>query len=327
MVVAYLSGLRPAEILHLQPGCCPAPATTAPGRSATGCTGQFKAARNDDGTPAPDGETRQWTVIPPVHTAIGILEQLTATSHLFPLRPHWLNGAPRPPRRRPARIPGVTRGKRHRTGQVITTRAANTRIAEFITWVNDYAREHGLDSETIPDDPDGPSPSAASGAPSPGTSPACPAARSRWPSSTATCARSTSEGYSGRSRHGLRDLLDLETARAMASYLQDVSDSLDSGGGVSGPAARRLADAARHAATRYEGLFLSPRQARALLADPALQVHDSPGAFLACNYDPAKALCHPDRRPAAPPATRPGPVRSRLREHRPHRRAHHRADR
>ena len=53
--------------------------------------------------------------------------------------------------------------------------------------------------------------------------------------------------------------------------------------------------AARQAASRFEGLFLSPRQARALLADPALQVHDSPGAFLACNYDPAKALCHPDR--------------------------------
>jgi hypothetical protein len=105
----------------------------------------------------------------------------------------------------------------------------------------------------------------------------------------------TSEGYSGRSRHGLRDLLNLETARAMASYLQDVSDSLDSGGGVSGPAARRLADAARHAASRFEELFRSPRQARALLADPALQVHDSPGAFLACNYDPAKAPCHPSR--------------------------------
>ena len=25
VVVAYLSGLRPAEVLHLQPGCCPAP--------------------------------------------------------------------------------------------------------------------------------------------------------------------------------------------------------------------------------------------------------------------------------------------------------------
>jgi integrase len=294
IVVAYLSGLRPAELLHLQPGCCPAPADDGTGPVRYRLHGvKFKAARNDDGTPAPDGQARQWTVIPPVHAAIGILEQLTATSHLLPLRPHWLNGAPRPPRR-PEPSPGG-RGRRHRTGQVITTRAANTRITEFITWVNDYAREHGLDSETIPDDPDGP----------------VTLGRfrrtiawhiARLPGGTVALAIQyghlrtlTSEGYSGRSRHGLRDLLDLETARAMASYLQDVSGSLDSGGGVSGPAARRLADAARRAASRFEGLFLSPRQARALLADPALQVHDSPEAFLACNYDPAKALCHPDR--------------------------------
>jgi hypothetical protein len=52
-------------------------------------------------------------------------------------------------------------------------------------------------------------------------------------------------------------------------------------------------------ASRFEGLFLSPRQAGALLADPALQVHDSPGAFLACNYNPAKALCHPGRETAS----------------------------
>ena len=102
IVVAYLSGLRPAEILHLQPGCCPAPDGNGTGPVRYRLHGvKFKAARNDDGTPAPDGETRQWTVIPPVHTAIGILEQLTATSQLFPLQPHWLNGAPRPPRRRP----------------------------------------------------------------------------------------------------------------------------------------------------------------------------------------------------------------------------------
>jgi len=295
IVVAYLSGLRPAEILHLQPGCCPAPTDDGTGPVRYRLHGlKFKAARNDDGTPTPHGEERQWTVIPPVHAAIGILEQLTATSHLFPLRPHWLNGAPRPARRRQEASPG-SRGRRHRTGLVITTGAASTRIAEFITWVNACAGEHGLDSETIPADPDGP----------------VTLGRFRrtiaWhiarrPGGTVALATQyghlrtlTSEGYSGRSRHGLRDLLDLETARAMASYLQDVSDSLDSGGGVSGPAARRLADAARHAATRFGGLFLSPRQARALLADPALQVHDSPGAFLACNYDPAKALCHPDR--------------------------------
>ena len=91
----------------------------------------------------------------------------------------------------------------------------------------------------------------------------------------------------------------------MASYLAHVSDRLDAGEAVSGPAATRLISAARDAATRYEGMFLSPRQARALLADPALQVHDNPRAFLACNYDPAKALCHPGRATAAKAAAHP----------------------
>jgi hypothetical protein len=88
---------------------------------------------------------------------------------------------------------------------------------------------------------------------------------------------------------------DIEAAATMASYLHQVNDRLDAGEAVSATAAARLIDAARDAATRYEGMFLSPRQARALLADPGLQVHDNPRAFLACNYDPAKALCHPGR--------------------------------
>ena len=108
----------------------------------------------------------------------------------------------------------------------------------------------------------------------------------------------------GRARDGLARVLDIETAAAMASYLSHASERLDlshaserldAGEAVSGPAAQRFVSAARDAAARYEGLFLSPRQARALLTDPALQVHDNPQAFLACNYDPAKALCHPDR--------------------------------
>jgi hypothetical protein len=255
----------------------------------------FKGVRDADGTPAPGGAARQWTVIPPVHTAIGILEQLTTTGHLFPLRPAWLDGASKRHRRRPSAPPG-TRGSRRRTGQVITARAANGRIAEFITWVNIYAREHGLDSEVIPADPDGP----------------ITLSRFRrtiaWHIARLPGGRialaiqyghlrtiATSEGYAGRARHGLARVLDIETAATMASYLQHVNDRLDTGGAVSGPAAPRLMNAARDAATRYEGMFLSPRQARALLTDPALQVHDNPRAFLACNYDPAKSLCHPGR--------------------------------
>jgi hypothetical protein len=296
VVIAYLSGLRPAEVLHLRTGCCPEPEDDHTGTVRYRLHGHhFKGVRDADGAPAPGGAARQWTVIPPVHTAIGILEQLTSSGHLFVLRPAWLDGASTRPRRRPPAPPG-TRGSRRRTGQVITTKAANGRIAEFISWVNSYASEHELDSEMIPADPDG------------------PVTLSRFRRTVAWhIARlpggrialaiqyghlrtiTTSEGYSGRARHGLARVLDIETAATMASYLQHVNDCLEAGEAVSGPAAARLMNAAWDAATRYEGLFLSPRQARALLADPALQVHDNPRAFLACNYDPAKALCHPSR--------------------------------
>jgi hypothetical protein len=296
VVVSYLSGQRPAEVLHLRTRCCPAPEDDGTGTVHYRLHGHhFKGVRDTDGTPAPGGAARQWTVIPPVHTAIGILEQLTTSGHLFPLRPAWLDSASKRPRRRLPAPPG-TRGSRHRTGQVITAKAATGRIAEFITWVNTYASEHGLDSEAIPADPDG------------------PVTLSRFRRTVAWhIARlpggrialaiqyghlrtiTTSEGYSGRARHGLARVLDIETAATMASHLQHVNDRLNAGDAVSGPAALRLMSAARDAATRYEGMFLSPRQARALLADPALQVHDNPRAFLACNYDPAKALCHPGR--------------------------------
>jgi hypothetical protein len=295
VAAAYLSGLRPAEVLHLRVGCCPAPADDGTGTVRYRLYGHhFKGIRDADGAPAPDGAARQWTVIPPVHTAIGILEQLTATGHLFPLRPAWLAGACPRTRQRPPAPPG-TRGSRRRTGQVITARAANSRIAEFITWVNTYASEHGLDSEVIPTDPDGPVTLSRFRRTVAWHIARLPGGRIALAIQYGHLRTITSEGYSGRARHGLARVLDIETAATMAGYLQHISDRLDADDAVSGPAAARLINAARDAATRYEGMFLSPRQARALLADPGLQVHDNPRAFLACNYDPAMALCHPGR--------------------------------
>ena len=56
-----------------------------------------------------------------------------------------------------------------------------------------------------------------------------------------------------------------------------------------------MIQAARDARARFQGKFLTPRQAEALFDEPAFNVYDNPAAFLTCNYDPAKALCHPER--------------------------------
>ena len=63
---------------------------------------------------------------------------------------------------------------------------------------------------------------------------------------------------------------------------------------VSGPAARRLIHAAREEHHRFGGILTTPRQAKALLSDPALTVFENADAYLICNYDPCRALCNPD---------------------------------
>jgi len=176
---------------------------------------------------------------------------------------------------------------------VITAKAANYRIAEFINWVNAYADDRALTAEAIPADPDGPVVISRFRRTIAWHIARLPGGRVALAIQYAHLRTTASEGYSGRARHGLRRVLDIETARAMADYLHRVNERIQHGDHVSGPAARRLIDAANDAATRFEGMFLSPRQIRALLNDPRLQIHDNPQAFLTCAYDPAKALCHP----------------------------------
>jgi hypothetical protein len=61
-----------------------------------------------------------------------------------------------------------------------------------------------------------------------------------------------SEGYGSRSRNGIHDLIDLETARAVADTVTALHGDLANGGGISGPAARRAIRAAA-AAPRFDG--------------------------------------------------------------------------
>ncbi len=100
-----------------------------------------------------------------------------------------------------------------------------------------------------------------------------------------------SGGYASRSRDGIHDLLDIETARATADTLATLHDDLTEGVGISGPAARRAIHAANHAPA-FAGTIFSARAARDLLENPSLTVHDNPKAYLMCVYNREKALCH-----------------------------------
>ncbi|MFD7641629.1 integrase [Kitasatospora sp. NPDC059795] len=276
IVIAYLTGMRPGEVLGLRTGCCPEPATgdrhLIRGRA-------FKSAVDDDGNHLSEGVERAvpWVAIAPVVRAVRavrVLERLTPDDNrlLFGHNTH------------DARSPRLRCGS-------ISPETVRARIEDFIAWANREAARHHLPHETIPPDPHG----------------AIGTARFRrtlaWhiarrPGGTVALAvqcghlRTTlAAGYASRSRDGIHTLLDIETVRACADTALDLHQHLADGGGLSGPAARRaLAAAAR--APDFAGTAINATTAHRYLARDDLLVHDNPNTLLMCVYKHEQALCH-----------------------------------
>jgi len=276
----------PPVVLSLKTGCCPEPDPdgTAPARYAI-YGNVLKGVRDEEGRCILDGKPGDlpWTVIPPVVRAIRVLERIAEGDDLFPAVTAWNNQT-------------AYNAARKRTGHLLTAAGARDRIRSFTSYANQLAAQHDLDWEHIPDDPDGPVALSRMRrtiawhiARLPGGRIALALQYGHLRASTVT------EGYSGRARHGLRRVLDIETARAMADYLDDLNERVNHGEGISGPAAQRMITAAHASASRFQGMFLTPKMADAWLDDSRLTVYDNPDAFLTCNHDPAKALCRPGR--------------------------------
>ncbi|MEU8205880.1 hypothetical protein [Streptosporangium sp. NPDC049046] len=278
IVVSYLTGMRPGEVLGLRAGCCPDPESGH--HLIHGHV--FKTARDDSGNHLSAGQLRDvpWVAIPPVVRAIRILEHIVPDGLLFSSAAHDFSR------------------RRELVGSATKT-AMGDRIERFVTWANTLAADLGRPYEIIPADPHG----------------AIGTARFRrtlaWhiarrPGGLVALAiqyghlrTAVSGHYASRSRDGVHDLLDIETARATADTLAELNDTLATGDGISGPAARRAIQAAAHAPA-YAGAVLTARDARNLLANPALAVHNNPHALLLCVYDPRKALCRRQGQQAAP---------------------------
>jgi hypothetical protein len=109
------------------------------------------------------------------------------------------------------------------------------------------------------------------------------------------------EGYASRSRDGIHDLIDLETARATADTLAALHDDLENGGGISGPAARRVIRAAA-TAPLFRGVPITLDSARKLPGTPPASTIASPAA--ATSPEPAS---RPASSASAPPPLKPRP--------------------
>jgi hypothetical protein len=280
IVCAYLTGMRPAEVLSLRAGCCPDPnLTEGDGVGRHQIHGrQYKTAVDDDGNHLSDGTERAvpWVAIGPVVNAIRVLETMVPpNSLLFDVRAHDSN-------------------RRSSLTGAIVGRTMRTRITDFVTWANAEATRHQLLKETIHPDPHG------------------PIATTRFRRTLAWHIARRPNGhvalaiqyghvqsvvagrYASRVIDGIHDLIDIETVRAVADTLADLRDDIASGAGVSGPAARDVIKTAA-SAPRFNGSSINATTARRLIANQDLTIYDNPHALLLCRYKPDRALCHRDR--------------------------------
>jgi hypothetical protein len=276
IVIAYLSGMRPGEVLTLTRGCLRHDRE----RGLWTLTGtRWKGATHADGSKAEEGAPRQapWVVHPLVAEAVRIAEGLGDGPFLFPKQI------------RPTAARRAAPAQRDRPGQARTAARIAEDIDWLVQWCNSFCRDHGR-RDTIPADPHGQ------------ISPSRFRRTLAWhivrrPRGLVAAAIQyghinvhITQGYAGDYTSGFPDEIAFEQWLERIEHATDLDAYLDEGGHVSGPAARELERRVHGANEKFAGKAIATgRQARRLLADPLLQIY--PGRGLHCVFDRSKARC------------------------------------
>ncbi|MDY7528130.1 MULTISPECIES: hypothetical protein [unclassified Cryobacterium] len=271
VVIAYLSGMRPGEVLNLERGC-----VSQEGGLwvVTGRT--FKSITNEFGEKMPEGEEREvpWVVVEPVAKAIQVLESLHSDQLLFPAK----NFRPRD---------GIS-------GRSMRSSAAAVDIGLFVAWVNEYCASSDR-PDFIPRDT---------------ANPGLNLSRFRRTLAWHICRRprglvaaaiqyghvftQVTQGYGGNATSGFPDEYSFERFLARMEDLGEAERRMVEGEQVSGPAADRYRSRIATTNSTFAGLMVKTgKQAQALLNNPGLQIFQGRG--MVCVFDPDRALCQLQR--------------------------------
>lgn len=274
IVIAYLSGARPGEVLALRRGCVHHDAAGVwlmQGR-------KWKGATDEEGDKKPQGEERTdpWVVVKPVADAVAVLERLHDRDLLFPTTLF------------DTRIANAL--AQGRLGKARTTQVLAHHIDLFTAWIDGYCAITGR-NEQVPADPTGRK-----------LYPVRFRRTLAWhivrrPRGLVAAAIQYGHlhvgvtlGYSGTYASGFPDEHAFETWLLRLEQLADAEQRLRAGEHVSGPAAPTYTQRVQQASRQFAGRVLSStRQARDLLDNPTLQIHEGKG--MTCVFDPAKAKC------------------------------------
>lgn len=281
VVVAYLSGARPAEVLNLRRGCI---------EHVGGLwlmTGvYFKNARDADGNKLPAGAPRRqpWVVVESVVRAVAVLERLHDQDLLFPVH-----------------FDGAVRADSRRAGAARTAEILGRDLHAFIAWANDLGHAHGI--APIPADPHGPVNLTRLRRTLAWFIRARPRGVVAGALQYGHVGTSMFQGYAGTYDSGFPDEFAFEDFLTRLDELADNQHALADGEHVSGPAADTYRQRVSAAHKQFAGHVLTTgRQARDLVANPFLQLFHGTG--MTCVFDAKQAACQL-RGPADDPQTTP----------------------
>lgn len=282
IVIAYLTGMRCEEWRGLQRGCCEQIQEGGVSRYEISAR-SYKDAIDSDGNTIPGGRVREepWHVIEPVAKAIKVMEALHKNKYLF-------NAAELQP------------WSKLKHDFVVDIYIIQKYIDFFVSWCNHKNVSSNLSSMAIPDDPSGRVTARRFRRTLAWFIYRQPAGRIALGIQYGHLLGITSDGYGSRVSTGLRDLFPMEEAFARADSIAAAAERLSNGEGVSGPAAERYVRGVEEFTQRFQGKYLSVRQAAELQRDPVFRIYDNGMQPLACCYDSSKALCHPDREAKQP---------------------------
>lgn len=264
VLIGYLTGMRPHEVLALRKACGEAiiGVDGVPRYRVRGRT--FKRVRRE-GSQDHVGTERTWETLQPVHGAISVLQQLLGGPYLVPSSRDPLS----------AMGPGD----------------ANARIASLIAVANDICTTNGLpDAYRIPDDRSGPVTMSRFRRTLAWHIRRLPGGNVALAVQYGHLTLRQGEGYAGLKQIGMMELLDHEEASAIIDTLHELQEAVNEGEGVSGFAVPKLMRGVAKA-ERYQGNFLSLREVRHIQRDGDLQIYDNPSAYVICVFSAATAKC------------------------------------
>jgi len=257
IVISYLTGMRPSEVLNLQRGCLQASSVNPSHKVLRGSASKSRHGHSHQ---------EEWLAITPVVHAVNVLERMSSSKTLFAQ----------------SAVGATTRSTCSKTDRPLLTKTMTDRLAWFCRRIEDNTNTSmKLDHQQYPTIRMFRRTVAWYIARRPGGLVALAFQYKHLRTLT-------SAGYAARRKDGFPQLVAIETMRYATEFLSKLATNPER---VSGPSADKLLANVDEFRAEFLGTFLTDQQLGELARSGRFPVYVNDDLHLACHFDPKKAAC------------------------------------